>query len=116
MSRKWIFTVLAVLGAVGAVVSTEFGLTVQLGAVVAGLAAVLVYVFGEAKADLDKLAAQVDKWKDPKFWITLLSAVIAALGQAGVVLPISPEMIIAILTAIVGILFRAKPSRRLSGF
>ena len=111
MSRKWIFTLLAVLGAAGAVISAEFGLAVQLGAVLAGLAAVIVYVFNEAKADVAAIAQQKDKWKDPKFIITLLSAVVAALAQQ-VALPISPEIIIAVLTAIVGVLFKVSPSER----
>jgi len=113
MSRKLIFAILAVLGAAGAVISTEFGLTVKLGSVVFGITAIAVYLYGEAKADLDALAAQKAKWTDPKFIITLISAIIAVLPQAGINLPISPEMLIAILTAIVGILFKAKPSARL---
>jgi uncharacterized membrane protein len=109
MTRKWIFTILAVLGAAGAVISAEFGLTVQLGAVVAGIAAVLVYVFNEAKADRDRIKAQAGKWTDPKFVITLVSAIVAALAQE-ITLPVSPEIIIAVLTAIVGILFKTKPT------
>lgn len=106
--RKWIMVLLGVLGAVGAVVSTEFGLTVQLGAVVAGLGAVLIYVFGEAKADFARVKAQTGKFKDPKFILSLAAAVIAGLTQAGVNLPLSPEIIIAVLAAIVGVLFKAE--------
>jgi len=109
MTRKWIFTILAVLGAAGAVISTEFGLTVKLGAVVAAIVAALVYVFNEAKADKDRITAQAGKWTDPKFVLTLVSAIIAALAQE-ITLPVSPEIIIAVLTAIVGILFKTKPT------
>lgn len=106
--RKWIMVALGVAGALGAVISTEFGLTVQLGAVVMGLGAVLVYVFGEAKADLGRLSAQQAKWADPKFWVSMVSVAVAALGTAGVNLPLSPELIVTILTFIVGILFKEK--------
>lgn len=111
MSRKWLFTILAVLGAAGAVISSEFGLTVQLGAVITGIGAILVYVFNEAKADIAAISQQKAKWTDPKFLITLLSALVAALAQE-VTLPVAPEIIIAILTAVVGALFKAKPSER----
>lgn len=103
--RKWMMVILGVLGATGAVVSAEFGLTVQLGAVIAGLGAILVYVFGEAKADLARFDAQKDKFKDPKFWISILSAVVAALAQV-INLPLDPAIIIAVLTVIVGALFK----------
>lgn len=110
MSRKTIFTVLAVLGAVGAVISTEIGLTVNLGAVIAGIAGIVVYVFGEAKADIAALG-QTAKWRDPKFWITVITAAIAALAQE-VTLPIDPTIIIAVLTAIVGFLFKSEIAAR----
>lgn len=109
MTRKWLFTILAVLGAAGAVVSAEFGLTVKLGAVAAALGGIVVYVFNEAKADKARIGAQKYKWVDPKFWITMLSAAVAALAQE-FALPLPPEIIIAVLTAIVGVLFKAKPT------
>ena len=109
MTRKWLFTILAVLGAAGAVISAEFGLTVKLGAVAAALGGIVVYIFNEAKADRARMTAQKYKWADPKFWITMLSAVVAALAQE-VALPLPPEIIIAVLTAIVGVLFKAKPA------
>lgn len=104
--RKWMFILLAVFGAAGAVLSQEFGLTVQLGSVVVGLGAIAVYIFGEAKNDLARMATQKDKWRDPKFWISAVSAVVASLGASGVNLPVSPEIIVSALTFIVGILFK----------
>jgi len=104
--RKWILVLLGVFGAAGAVLSSEFGLTVQLGSAVIGLGAVLVYVFGEAKNDIARMAAQKDKWKDPKFIISVVAAIVAALGTAGVNLPVSPEIIVVVLTFIVGLLFK----------
>ncbi len=108
MSRKTILTVTAVIGAVLGVFATTFGLTLNATGLAAGLAAVLVYVFAEAKADLKKLSDQATKWKDPKFWITVISAALGALATSGVPLPVSPEIIIAVLTAIVGIIFKVE--------
>lgn len=108
MSRKTILTVVAVLGAVLAVFQSTFGLTLKGTAAAAGLGAILVYVFFEAKADRDRMKAQAARWKDPKFWLSVAAAAIAALGTSGVSLPIPPETITAILAAIVGVLFKAK--------
>jgi hypothetical protein len=52
------------------------------------------------------MAAQKDKWKDPKFIVSVIAAIVAALGTAGVNLPVSPEIIVTILTLIVGLLFK----------
>lgn len=110
MSRKSILTVIAVIGAI----LTAIGFSAHAGAAVGGLGAILVYVLLEAKADLAVLKAQGAKFKDPKFWITVISAAIAALQSSGVSLPIDSNIIIAILTAIVGILFKTKPSMRIA--
>jgi len=106
--RKWLMVLLAALGSVGALVSTEFGLTVQLGSVVAGLGVALVYVFGEARADMARIKEGVTagKLKDPKFWLAFAGAVIAGLGSAGMNLPVSPEIISAVLAVILGALFK----------
>ncbi len=106
MSRKTILAVLGVLAAVLSVVGATFGLTIKPGPVVLALGAALVYVLDEAKADRLRLVQQKGKWKDPKFWITLGSETVAAIAAAGVVLPISPEIIVSVLTVIVGILFK----------
>jgi hypothetical protein len=111
MSRKSLLTVVAVLGAILGVIGSTFGLTLNGAAAATGLGAVLLYVFFEAKADKLRLVAQADRWKDPKFWLAAISAVIAALVQAGVTLPVSPEIIIAILTAIMGILFKTAENK-----
>ena len=106
IKRKMLFVLLGVLGAAGAVVSQQFGLTADLGAAVVGLTSLIVYVFNEGQADKARLAAQKAKWGDPKFIMTLVSAVIAGLGTSGVNLPVSPELISGILTVIVGALFK----------
>jgi len=108
MSRKTLLTILAVLGAILGVFGTTFGLTLNATALVAGIGAVLVYVFFEAKADCARIKAQVARFKDAKFWLTVISAVLAALQSSGITLPIPAETIIAVLTAIVGVLFKAQ--------
>ena len=108
MSRKTIFTVLAVIGSILTVFASTLGLTINPTVVLAGVAAVLVYVFGEAKADLAKIGSQdgLAKIKDPKTWLAAISAGLVALTEAGVALPISPELIIAFLTALMAALFK----------
>ena len=112
MSRKTIAVVVAVVGAILGIVVSAFGLSINAVALAATLGSILVWVFGEAKADLAKFGAQVGRFKDPKFLLTIVSAIVGALGTTGVNLPVSPEVIIAILTTIVGILFKA--DRRLT--
>jgi len=109
MSRKTIAVVVAVVGAILGIMVSAFGLSINAVALAATLGSILVWVFGESKADLAKIGAQIGKFKDPKFLLTIVAAIVGALGTAGVNLPVSPEVIIAILTAIVGILFKADP-------
>ena len=108
MSRKTLALIIAVFGAILGVFATTFGLAINQTAVLTGVAALAVYIFGEAKADIRRIGTQADKFKDPKFLISIISAIIAALAGAGLTLPISPEAIIAVLTVIVGILFKVK--------
>ncbi|MCK9521289.1 MAG: hypothetical protein M0R74_20035 [Dehalococcoidia bacterium] len=108
MSRKLILTFVAVLGAILGIIGSEFGLALNGPAAAAGLGSVLLYVFFEAKADKARLRAQKDKFRDPKFYLALISAILAALVQAGIALPVSPEIIIAVLTAIMGVLFKTQ--------
>jgi len=109
MSRKTLLMVFTILGAIVAWI----GLSPQASAAIVGLGAVVVYISFEAKADIIAQAAQQAKWKDPKFWITGVSAILATLQTSGITLPIDSSIIIAVLTAIVGILFKAKPSPRI---
>jgi len=106
-SRKTILSVIAVIGVILTSIKEQFGLTIDVTSITAGLGAVLVYILLEAKLDLKALAAQPGKWKDPKFWITFLSALLAAVNtNFGLGIPV--EAIIGILTVVVGILFKAK--------
>jgi len=106
MSRKTIAVFVAVIGAILGVLVTTFGLSIDATVLATGLAAVLVWVFGEAKADLAKIGAQVGRFKDPKFWLMIINAIITALGTAGVIPPVLAESIIAVLTLIIGVLFK----------
>jgi uncharacterized membrane protein len=110
MSRKTLLMVFAVLGAI----VSALALSPQAAAAIVSLGAVVVYISFEAKADIAAQAAQKAKFTDPKFWITVISAIIGALATAGINLPISPEIIVGVLTAIVAILFKAKPSARIA--
>jgi uncharacterized membrane protein YeiH len=118
-TKTTVFTILAVVGAALGVFSTALGLTIDPVKILAGVAGILVYVFGALKTDIAGLNQPL-VWKDPKVWITAITAILASLTSAGVVLPISPEIIIAVLTALLGILFkpvevtRALRSRRLA--
>lgn len=107
MSRKTLLSVIAVIGAVLTFLKGIFGLGIDPTAVTAGLGAILVYVLLEAKLDLKTMASQPGKWKDPKFWITLASTLLAAINtEFGLGIPV--EAIISVLTLIVGILFKVQ--------
>lgn len=108
MSRKTLLTIVAVIGAILTAFQDAFGLTINGAAVAAGLGAIVLYVLLEAKADRDRIRSQVARFKDPKFWLAVISSVLVALTEAGIALPISPEIIIAVLTAIMGILFKTE--------
>lgn len=107
MSRKTIGFVVSIIATILTAFQKQFGLNIDPLAVAAGVGAVLTYIFFEAKLDLRILATQPDKWKDPKFWITVVSAVLAAI-EATFALGIPVESIIAVLTMIVGYLFRVQ--------
>jgi len=118
-TKTTIFTILAVIGAALGVFANALGLALDPVKILAGVAGILVYVFGALKTDIAGLNQPL-VWKDPKVWIAMVTAALAALTSAGVVLPISPELIIAVLTAIMTVLFkpvevtRALRSRRLA--
>ena len=107
MSRKTIGYVVSIFTVILTFFQKQFGLSLDPVAVAAGLGAILTYIFFEAKLDMMALTAQPGKWKDPKFWITFISAVLAAL-EAQFNLGIPVEAIIPVLTLIVGALFGKK--------
>lgn len=104
-TKTTVFTILAVLGAALGVFGKALGLALDPVKVLAGVAGILVYVFGSLKTDAAALNQPL-VWKDPKVWLASVTAALGALTSAGVTLPISPELIIAVLTAIMGVLFK----------
>lgn len=107
MSRKTIGFVVAILGAILVAFQEQFGLSFDPVAVSVGIGAILTYIFFEAKLDLKALASQPGKWKDPKFWLTVLSVILAAVEQT-FQLGIPVAEIIAIITVLVGFLFKVQ--------
>lgn len=104
-TKTTVFTILAVVGAALGVFSKALGLALDPVKLLAGVAGILIYVFGSLKTDIAGLNQPL-VWKDPKIYLAAVQAALAALTSAGVVLPISPELIIAVLTAIMGVLFK----------
>ena len=114
-TKTTVLTVLAVAGTVLSVFSKALGLAIDPSKVLLGVAGILIYVFGSLKTDIAGLNQPL-VWKDPKIYLAAVQAALAALASAGVVLPIAPELIIAVLSAIMGLLFKpaqvAKALRR----
>jgi hypothetical protein len=67
--------VIGFIGAVGAYIGVEAGLSVDFAAVAAALTGAIVWITQQAKLDVAKLR-QFDKWKDKKFWIALAMVVV----------------------------------------
>ena len=107
MTRKFLLVLVAVIGAALTFLKAQFGLSIDATAVVGAITLIVVYVFGEAKADMARLKAQANKWGDPKFLATFLGAIIVPVVEAfGLTLP--TEIIQAVLAAIVALLFKLK--------
>ena len=110
MSRKTIGFVVTIVGAILTVFQKQFGLVIDPISIAAGIGAVLTYIFFEAKLDLKALTSQPDKWRDPKFWITVLSAFLLAVEQTfNLGIPVTE--IITGLTLLVGFLFKVQFSK-----
>ena len=107
MSRKTIGFIVAIVGAILVAFQEQFGLSLNPAQVAVGIGAILTYIFFEAKLDLKALASQPGKWKDPKFWLTVLSALLMAIEQT-FQLGIPVTEVVAVLTMIVSILFRVQ--------
>lgn len=107
MSRKTLLAVLGILTAILAFFKEQFGLGMDVTAVLASLTAAVLYILFQAKLDLKKLGAQPGRWKDPKFWLAMAAVILAALNkELGLNLP--AEAIIAVLAVIMTVLFGAK--------
>ena len=104
MSRKTIMAVLGVIGAILVFLQQQFGLTLDATAIVGGLTAIVLYILFEAKLDAKRIGMQLGRFKDPKFWLAFVSALLVALQNAfGWNLPI--EAIVSVLTVVMSILF-----------
>ena len=107
MSRKTLLAILAVIGAVLVFVGKEFGLTLDASAVMAGITAILLYIFFEMKADFKRVGTQIGKFTDPKFLLALAASILAAVNtHFGLGIPV--EAVIAVLALIMGVLFKAQ--------
>lgn len=105
MSRKTIMLILGIIGGAGAFIAQEFGLALDPASVIGAVTVALVYIFGEMKVDMERLRAQAHKWSDPKFISALAMVILAQVNSAfGLNLPI--ELIMGILTILLGILFK----------
>lgn len=107
MSRKTIMVIFGILEAVLLFMQQIFGLEIDVTVIIAAMSNIMLYVLFRAKHDLNKLRIQSGRFKDKKFWITFISAVLIPLmDQLGINIPfLSPEAIIGILTAIMTALF-----------
>jgi len=104
MSRKTILGIIAVLGAILAVFQKQFGLAIDSTAFVSGLSVVLLYILLEGKADLKRMGQQSGKFKDPKFLVALLTAILTALKET--LWPGLPlEVVNTIIAIVMSILF-----------
>lgn len=107
MSRKTITAIIGIIGAVLAFFSEQFGLSIDPTAVIAGLSSIVLYVLLEGKLDIKRVGSQIGKFKDPKFWLAFISAILVAVSETfGLELPV--EAIIAVLTVIMGVLFKVE--------
>jgi len=106
MSRKTLMFVLGLLGAFLTFLQSQFGLAIDTTAVIGGLTIVGLYIFAEAKLDIQRVGQQVAKFKDPKFWLAFVIAILTYLNTSlGWDLPI--EVIQTFLGLVLAWLFRS---------
>lgn len=105
MSRKVFLGAIGIFGAALAYVANEFGLALNAAAITAALMSIGVYIYGEFKLDIKRFGSQFHRFTDPKFIIALIAVILGALNQNfGTGIPV--EAVIAVLTLIMGVLFR----------
>jgi len=102
-SRKTFLAVIGLLTVIAAFFQQQFGLTIDSTAVIGGLGVIVLYLLLEAKLDFKRIVSQADRFKDPKFWIAFVTALIPAIEAFGVNLP--AETIVSALTILMSILF-----------
>ncbi len=107
MSRKTVLFIVAIIGAILTWMTGVFGLSISAGAVVAGMMAVVVYIFGEMKNDISRIRKKIyqdGKWRDPAFWTSLVAALLPVINSY-FKLNIPVETIVSILTVVLAIIF-----------
>ena len=107
MKRKTIMAILGVIGAVLVFLQQQFNLSVELTGVATALGVIVLYIFFEAKRDIEAIRQQVAKWADPKFWLAFIVALVTALNSSfGWDIPV--DIVNVIVGFILSILFKAK--------
>ena len=97
MSRK---SIVAILGVILIFLKEQFGLALDATAFIG----VILYLLFEAKLDAKRIASQLGRFKDPKFYVALVTAVIPALNaEFGWNLPL--DVILIVLNLLLAILF-----------
>ena len=97
MSRKSIF---AVLGVLLVFLKEQFGLAID----VTAFLGIVLYLLFEAKLDLKRIVEQAGRFKDPKFWLALVTTLIPVINaEFGLNLPV--DAIISVLSIILALLF-----------
>lgn len=107
MSRKTIMFVVAIIGALLTWAAGMFGLSISATAVVAGMTAVVVYIFGEMKNDIARIRKSIyqdKKWRDPAFWTSLVAALLPVVNTY-FKLNIPVETVVSILTVLLAFVF-----------
>jgi uncharacterized membrane protein len=99
MSRK---SLIAILGVLFVFLKEQFGLAIDATAFVA----ILAYLLFESKLDAKRIYSQAGRFKDPKFWIALIAALVPVINaEFGFNLP--ADAIIIVLNLLLAILFKS---------
>jgi len=107
MSRKTVMFIVAIVGALLTWATGIFGLSISATAVVGGMTAVVVYIFGEMKNDIARVKKKIyqgEKWRDPAFWTSLVAAFLPVVNTY-LKLNIPVETVVSILTVILAFIF-----------
>jgi len=118
MSRKTWALIAGVLGALLGVLNQWFELGINVQSFMAAFGLVTIWLFFEARADIaaavKKIGGQAHRFRDPKFWIAAVSAVLAVLNESlSWGLPVNE--IVAFLGIIMAFLFKKDFNRLASG-
>lgn len=108
-SRKVLLLILGIIYGLLTVFKEHLGLSLNPEAVVSTMAVIIVYIFGEATADLKRIQKNWypgNKWKEPQFWLSVIGSILPVLSALGVNIPVTE--INGILTGIIGLIFSRK--------